>query len=458
MSMAKMLIIACLVFSAFNAQDNGQGITVLNESESVIYNGSALIRVDDELLEFRIGNTVIPFTPRVDYTYVHSFNQLKISPTDVITIRGRNFSEVFNSNNPASILALITFDIGGTKYTITTNRLTWRCDGDNAMNVANNDGSAYYPIVSQIATTAHNIWAYNYNREVTCVYDPNNLPPVDNSSFVGNAYVNVDNELLEFKIGGKPISFKNVGGDHTYVHFFPQIKIKATDPISITVKNWEPWNWNWNPGSIMATIRYTNNLGQLITINTSQEWNCMGLGPILMLNNVSNRWWRQISGIELMAYHIWNPTLSQVCTCTYDPLRKINARLTARVDDEFLEFWVNGEKKDFVRQGNNWTANYVIDFYYETGWPITIVGKNQNSGFSRWNPASIVATINYTDKDGSSKRINTDTIRWRCNNNVPMHLGINVQSSWWFQVSNVDVWAVNIWPSDSSQIATCTYN
>lgn len=457
MDRARLILVACLVMTTAFAQDNGQGITLLRESETIIYNASAFIRADDELVEFKIGGVVIPITPRVDYKFVHSFNQLKIGPNDIISIRGRNNYNVFESTNPAAILAVINYYIGGNKYTIQTSKSTWKCDGDTAMNVATNDGT-FYQIANEIPTSAQNIWAFNYNREVTCVYDPNNLPAVDNSTFIGSAYINVDNELLEFKIGGKPTSFKNIGGDHTYVHYFPQIKIKATDSISITAKNWEPWNWDWNPASIMASIRYVNNLSQQITVNTSQEWVCNGLGPIIMLNNVRNKWWPQINGIDLNASHIWNPTLSQVCTCTYDPLRKINARLIARVDDEFLDLWVNGEKKDFWRQGNNWAANYVIDFYYETGWSIVIVGKNQWSGFNDGNPASILVSIIYTDKDGTQKKINSDTVRWKCNNNVPMHLGINVQSRWWFQVPNIDVSAVNIWPSDRAQIATCVYN
>lgn len=459
MHTVRMLIVAlaiiCSTYCQGQSQNQGQGITVVNSSETVIYNGSANIRVDDELVEFKIGGTVIPIIQKVDYRYVHSFPLLKIKSTDIISIKGRNYAGVYEATNPAAILASISYYDGENKVTILTSNLTWKCEGDTPMNVTPNDGTLYYPVATEISGTAQNIWAFNYSREVTCVYDPNNLPAVDSSSFVGNAYLNIDNELIEFKIGGKSINFKNVGGDHTYVHYFPQIKIKSTDVISITAKNWENWNWDWNPGSIMATLKYTNNLGQVISTNTSDKWICNGLGAMTMLNNVKNKWWVPITGIDINAQHIWNVNLSPVCTCTYDPQKKVNAYATLRVDDELLEFWVNGEKKDFYPLGNNWTAVYKISFYYETGQQITIVGKNQWGGFSENNPASIVATIDYTDKDGSSKRINT-SLSWKCNGKTPMNLGKNTQNRWWFEVIGVDREALNIWAADSAQISSCS--
>lgn len=460
MNILRGIILALMIICSFYCQQTGtgQGVTVVSESESIVYNGSAIIRVDDELIEFKIGDVSIPFTRKLDFTYAHVFPQLKISPNDVISIKGKNIFGVFQDTNPAGILASISYYIGNNKFTITTSSLTWKCNNDTPMNVANNDGSKYYSILKELPTTAQNIWAFDYQQEVTCIYDPKNLQVSDTTSFIGSAYINVDNELLEFKVGDKSIAFKNIGGDHTYVHFFPQIKIKSTDKISITAKNWENWNWDWNPASIMSTIKYTNNLGQVVSINTSGEWICNGLGAMTMLNNVRNKWWPAINGIDLNAQHVWNVNLSPVCTCIYDPVKKTNAFLTARFDDELLEFWVNGERKDFFRFGNNWTATYKFSFYYETGQQIKVVAKNQNDRFSNNNPASILITITYNENDGSVKKINTNDTEWKCNGAVPMNLGPNIRNRWWPEVPGVERTAQNIWGADSAQITTCVFN
>lgn len=449
--MYRLFLLITLSSTLILSQDTGYGITLVSETESVVYNGSALIRVDDELLEFKIGNTVIPFTPKAGRSNVYSFPQLKIGRDDKIIIKGSNLNDVYLTENPAGILASITYYDGGNKITILSSQYTWNCDGDT-MNVAPNDGYIF-PVAPEFPTSAINIWSFNYKKEVTCTYDPKNLYAFDYSSKFGSAFLNVDSELLEFKIGNRPISFKQVGGDSNYVYFFQQIRILLTDSISISVKN---WNWEKNAGSILASIRYVNSAGQWVSINTSKDWTCNGLGAFSMFSNGNSN--APIKNIDSNALRIWNQSLSQTCTCVYDPDRKVNARLTARVDDELLEFWVNGEKKDFYKQGNNWMANYVIDFYYQTGWSIVLVGKNQLAGFSENNPASIVASINYVEKDGTNKRINTDTSSWKCNGKSPMNLGANVQGKWWFEVKNVDTKAMNIWPSDNGQIANCVYS
>lgn len=272
-------------------------------------NGVIYVTVDNVITDITVGGKKVDINASNginDWTVTKSYD-ISINDGDIISISGENSGQYSNSNPGSIIASIIYYNKNGEKVILNTGD-DWSCD-DSSPQVFGNNGVGPWGIRPNIDPLAKHIW--NSDASVpksTCT---------KRSVVKKNAklFVTVDNIISSISIAGVEVDLeKSSGIDDWKKTKSYDVDFKEGDIISITGVNSGAYNTS-NPGSILATLRYSLN-GIDKEINTNEKWLCNKKTASLLGNNGVAPW-GDFPLISSTASHIWSKDLTEATvTCT----------------------------------------------------------------------------------------------------------------------------------------------
>lgn len=411
-------------------------ITADNVVDSITINGSDLSLTGISGLGdwTQTSTVVVPFD-------IKEGDKIEISATN---------SGAWSESNPASIIATIFYkNNNGDIVKLNTNSF-WTCD-DAAPLVIGNNGVGPWGPRPNIDSSAQHLWNSDSTKPSTRC---STSVPVSTN---GTIFITVDNVITDITVGNEKVDLANAAGinDWTLTKAY-DVNIKDGDIISFSGLNSGDYSTS-NPGSIIATIIYSNSKGEKVTLNTGEDWTCDGSAPKVYGTNGIGPWGVR-PNIDPLASHIWNTdeTIAKT-TCSFITNLPKNAKLFITVDNIITDITIAGVKIDLTKASgvDDWTQTKAYDVDFNDGDEVSITGLNSGA-YSTSNPGSILATIKFSS-NGENKEINTNG-DWICNNNPAALLGNNGVSPWGERPSISDS-ASHIWSSDLTEATvTCTFN
>ena len=148
-------------------------------------------------------------------------------------------------------------------------------------------------------------------------------------------------------------------------------------------------------------------------------------------------------------YLIINCTCTEVATQVEQPATNLSSNfrvgtIKVTVDNVLERITRNGQALNLSGAGvlNDFTKVKTVRTVLRSGDLIAITGSNTGV-YSLTNPGAMIVTINYRDRFGNMRTVNTSN-RWRCNFRTARQLGANNNSNTiWFRVNNGPIVGIN---------------